>query len=340
MSSTNFFDNVLQEETTGDGGVASFWNDAILDLVNNGYAETPSPLQESNPNFTFDLDSGLLNDNMIAFFQQEEKKLNSPSSSKMQDHATSLYTPLVPVDTPVPVSDDSSSSHEKEIAYLEAFLQNSINSPFTQQLIAPVEKEEDVKVTADIVPNSNLDISLTQMLQNNEQFTYSPSYSYFNASTPCAPLNPDDDNEEEEEEMKLEEDDVIEEVTTEHTTNDATSDISSNNGDNIDDNKLVSLSVPELNKVLRNLPRDTKIQLKARRRLLKNRGYAQKCRTRRIYSEKYYSEENSQLTQLLERMTAERNLYKTKYENLKTVIRKAKIEREQRKLLEHGADRI
>lgn len=104
------------------------------------------------------------------------------------------------------------------------------------------------------------------------------------------------------------------------------------------DQKLTALSVRDLNKVLRNLPKEIKNKLKQRRRLLKNRGYAQKCRNRRIYSQKMYCEENDQLKSLLESMTCERNLYKTKYENLKSVIRRAKQERERRKELEDIAN--
>merc|ERR1712062_432485 len=123
---------------------------------------------------------------------------------------------------------------------------------------------------------------------------------------------------------------------------DATDNVSidTTNHNIMDDEKLISLSVPELNKALRNLPKDSALYLKQRRRLLKNRGYAQKCRTRRIYSEKQYLEENRQLKEMIERMTADRNMYKSKYENLKTVIRKAKLEREQRKLTGHVTGRI
>lgn len=99
----------------------------------------------------------------------------------------------------------------------------------------------------------------------------------------------------------------------------------------VSDDELVTLSVRDLNKRLRNLTKDEKIKYKQRRRLLKNRGYAQTCRTRRIHNQHAKEAENEKLKELLQQITLERNLYKTKYENLKAVIKKAKIEREKRK---------
>jgi len=99
----------------------------------------------------------------------------------------------------------------------------------------------------------------------------------------------------------------------------------------VSDEELVTLSVRDLNKRLRNLTKDDKIRYKQRRRLLKNRGYAQTCRTRRIHNQHAKEIENEKLKELLQQITLERNLYKTKYENLKAVIKKAKIEREKRK---------
>ncbi|XP_066926284.1 uncharacterized protein [Clytia hemisphaerica] len=99
----------------------------------------------------------------------------------------------------------------------------------------------------------------------------------------------------------------------------------------VSDEELVTLSVRDLNKRLRNLTKDEKIKYKQRRRLLKNRGYAQTCRTRRIHNQHAKIIENEKLKEVLQQITLERNLYKTKYENLKAVIKKAKIEREKRK---------
>lgn len=110
----------------------------------------------------------------------------------------------------------------------------------------------------------------------------------------------------------------------------------SEESDVIKDEELINLSVRDLNRRLRNLDKDEKMKLKQRRRLLKNRGYAQTCRTRRIMNQKQLYEENQKLKKLLEQSTYEKNLYQTKYENLKNVIKKAKSERERRKELQQS----
>jgi hypothetical protein len=43
---------------------------------------------------------------------------------------------------------------------------------------------------------------------------------------------------------------------------------------NIDDDSLLKLSVKDLNKLLKTLTQDERLNLKKRRRILKNRGYA------------------------------------------------------------------
>ena len=103
------------------------------------------------------------------------------------------------------------------------------------------------------------------------------------------------------------------------------------NKSEIDDAELTQLSVRDLNRRLKNFSKEERTKLKQRRRLLKNRGYAQTCRTRRINTQKTLFEENQQLKELLQKTNLEKNMYKTKYENLKSLIKKAKMERERKR---------
>jgi hypothetical protein len=57
---------------------------------------------------------------------------------------------------------------------------------------------------------------------------------------------------------------------------------SGSKNDNLNDEQLINLTVRELNKKLHGFPREDVVKMKQKRRTLKNRGYAQNCRTKRL----------------------------------------------------------
>lgn len=78
-------------------------------------------------------------------------------------------------------------------------------------------------------------------------------------------------------------------------------------GDDITDDELIALSVRDLNSRLKGMPKQEVSKLKQRRRTLKNRGYAQNCRTKRMVQKEDLVKTNDHLRRQISAL--QRQLY-------------------------------
>lgn len=90
--------------------------------------------------------------------------------------------------------------------------------------------------------------------------------------------------------------------------------------DMIDDEVLMTLTVRELNKKLHGFPREDVMRFKQKRRTLKNRGYAQNCRSKRLQQRHELEHTNRQLHNELDRIKMELSRVIQEREQLKQML--------------------
>ncbi|KAI5934074.1 Transcription factor MafG [Manis javanica] len=90
------------------------------------------------------------------------------------------------------------------------------------------------------------------------------------------------------------------------------------NGTSLTDEELVTMSVRELNQHLRGLSKEEIIQLKQRRRTLKNRGYAASCRVKRVTQKEELEKQKAELQQEVEKLASENASMKLELDALRS----------------------
>uniref|UniRef100_A0A803KCF0 Transcription factor MafG n=1 Tax=Xenopus tropicalis TaxID=8364 RepID=A0A803KCF0_XENTR len=90
------------------------------------------------------------------------------------------------------------------------------------------------------------------------------------------------------------------------------------NGTSLTDEELVTMSVRELNQHLRGLSKEEIIQLKQRRRTLKNRGYAASCRVKRVTQKEELEKQKAELQQEVEKLASENASIRLELDSLRS----------------------
>jgi transcription factor MAFF/G/K len=92
---------------------------------------------------------------------------------------------------------------------------------------------------------------------------------------------------------------------------------SSRNSANISDEALLDLGVKDLNRLLKTLNAEERSKLKKRRRILKNRGYAANCRTKRMSYKEILEMEKDELERDVRKMRQDNEILKVKLDSIK-----------------------
>lgn len=97
----------------------------------------------------------------------------------------------------------------------------------------------------------------------------------------------------------------------------------------IAEDHLLKFSVRDLNKILHGLPKQKQKQLKQKRRTLKNRGYAQNCRSKRMVARQDLEVTNIQLHKNMKSMMNELTNVKKECAVLKEILNKERLEKKE-----------
>jgi hypothetical protein len=95
--------------------------------------------------------------------------------------------------------------------------------------------------------------------------------------------------------------------------------------DILNDEQLIHLTVRELNKKLHGFPREEVVRMKQKRRTLKNRGYAQNCRTKRMAQRHDLEAKLRQQQSDIGRIRVEFDKFRVEYDKLRIAYDKTRV---------------